>query len=118
VAEGDLDSHRRRLYENIGIGCGFMRSGSSMHRGGGALAMKISLDIDCTAEEARKFLGLPDVEPVQETLLKEVQDRLTASIKAMDPKSMLETWLPATLKGFSQLQEAFLSRMAGAGKKE
>jgi hypothetical protein len=80
--------------------------------------MKISLDIDCTAEEARKFLGLPEVAPLQETLLKEVQERLTANIRAMDPKTMLETWLPATLKGFEQLQEAFISRMVGAGKKK
>ena len=62
--------------------------------------------------------GLPDLEPLQETLLKEVQERLSANIKAMDPKAMLETWLPATLKGFEQLQEAFLSRMAGGGKKK
>jgi Family of unknown function (DUF6489) len=80
--------------------------------------MKINLDIDCTAEEARKFLGLPEIEPLQEALLKEVQERLTANIRAMDPKTMLETWLPATLKGFEQLQEAFLSQVAGAGKKK
>jgi hypothetical protein len=30
---------------------------------------------------------------------------------------MLKTWLPATLKGFEQLQEMFLSRMSGAGGK-
>jgi Family of unknown function (DUF6489) len=79
--------------------------------------MKISLDIDCTAEEARTFFGLPDLGPLQQALLKEVEERLTANIKAMDPKAMLETWLPATLKGFEQLQQAFLSRMAAAGKK-
>jgi hypothetical protein len=33
----------------------------------------------------------------------------------MDPEAMLKTWLPATLKGFEQLQEMFLSRMGGAG---
>jgi Family of unknown function (DUF6489) len=80
--------------------------------------MKISLDIDCTAEEARKFFGLPEVRTLQEALLKEVQERLSANIKAMDPTAMLETWLPATLKGFEQLQELFLSRMAGTGKKK
>jgi Family of unknown function (DUF6489) len=80
--------------------------------------MKINLDIDCTAAEARKFFGLPDVEPLQEALLKEVQQRLAANIGAMDPKAMLETWLPATLKGLGELQELFLSRMAGAGKKK
>jgi hypothetical protein len=80
--------------------------------------MKISLDIDCTAEEARQFLGLPEVRPLQEALLNEVQERLSANIRAMDPKAMLETWLPATLKGFEQLQELLLSRLAGAGKKK
>jgi Family of unknown function (DUF6489) len=73
--------------------------------------MKISLDVDCTPEEARAFFGLPDVKPLQEALLKEVQQRLAANIKAMDPETMLKTWLPATLKGFEQLQELFLAQM-------
>jgi len=81
--------------------------------------MKIKLDIDCTAEEARKFLGLPEVQPLQEALLKEVQEQMSANIKAMDAKAMIETWLPATLKGFEQLQQMFMAQMGGAdGKKE
>src|SRR6516165_129094 len=79
--------------------------------------MKIKLDIDCTPDEVRDFFGLPQVKPLQEELLKEVQERLSANIKAMDPEAMLKTWLPATLKGFEQLQEMFLSRMGGAGGK-
>jgi Family of unknown function (DUF6489) len=80
--------------------------------------MKIHFDIDCTAEEARRFLGLPEVRPLQEALLKEIEERLTANIRAMDPKTMIETWLPATLKGFEQLQEMFLSRVVGGGGKK
>ncbi len=81
--------------------------------------MKITLDVDCTPEEARAFFGLPDVKPLQEALLKDVQDRLAANIKAMDPEAMLKTWLPATLKGFEQLQEMFLAQMGqtARGKK-
>jgi len=79
--------------------------------------MKIKLDVDCTPEEVRQFFGLPEVKPLQEELLKEVQERLRANIKAMDPEAMLKTWLPATLKGFEQLQEMFLAQMAGLGKK-
>jgi hypothetical protein len=74
--------------------------------------MKIKLDIDCTAEEARRFLGLPEVQPLQEALLKEVQERISANIKAMDIKTMIDTWLPATLKGFEQLQQIFMAQMA------
>ena len=79
--------------------------------------MKITVNVDCTPEEARAFLGLPDVRPMQEQLLKEVQDRLTADIRAMDPETMLRTWLPAAVKGFEQWQEIFLRQMA-PGKKE
>ena len=75
--------------------------------------MKINLEIDCTPEEVRTFFGLPEVQPLQEALLKEVQERMTANIKAMDAKAMIETWLPATLKGFEQLQQIFMTRMAG-----
>ena len=82
--------------------------------------MKIKLDIDCTPEELRSFLGLPDVRPMQEELLKNVQERLSANLKTLDPETMLKTWLPAGLKGFEQLQEMFMSQMAGrpaGGKK-
>jgi hypothetical protein len=80
--------------------------------------MKIKLDIDCTAEEARTFFGLPDVQQLQEALLQQVQERMSANIQAMDAKSMVETWLPATLKGFEQLQQAFMTQMAGAFDKK
>jgi transposase-like protein len=63
----------------------------------------------CTPEEARAFLGLPDGKPMQEQLMREVQDRMTTNIRAMEPEAMLRTWLPATLKGFEQMQEIFMS---------
>jgi len=79
--------------------------------------MKIKLDIDCTPDEMREFFGLPQIKPLQEELLKEVRERLSANIKAMDPEAMLKTWLPATLKGFEQLQEMFFSRMGSTSGK-
>ena len=81
--------------------------------------MKISFDIDCTPEELRGFFGLPDVKPMHEALLKEVEERLRADLQALDPEAMLKTWLPAGLKGFEQLQEMFLNQMGGRspGKK-
>jgi len=79
--------------------------------------MKISFDIDCTPEELRGFFGLPDVKPMQDALLKDVEERLRASVAALDPETMLKTWLPAGLKGFEQLQEMFFSQMGRGGKK-
>ena len=77
--------------------------------------MKVKVDIDCTPDEARAFLGLPDVKPLQDALLPDVVERLRATLKAMDPEAMLRNWLPATLKGFEQLQQMFFANMAGAG---
>jgi hypothetical protein len=76
--------------------------------------MKITMDVECTPEEARTFLGLPDVKPMQEQLMREVQERMAANIRAMEPEAMLRTWLPATLKGFEQMQDIFMSHMTGA----
>jgi hypothetical protein len=76
--------------------------------------MKITIDVDCTPEEARTFLGLPDVKPMQEALMREVQDRMVASLHAMDPETMLKTWLPAGIQGFEQMQKMFWSQMASA----
>ena len=76
--------------------------------------MKVTMNVDCTPEEARAFLGLPDVKPMQEQLMRELQDRMAANIRAMEPEAMLRTWLPATLKGFEQMQEIFMSQMTGA----
>jgi len=78
--------------------------------------MKITMNIDCTPDEARAFFGLPDVKPMQEKLLKEVQERMSTTLHAMEPEAMLKTWLPATLKGYEQLQEMLLSQMAATKK--
>jgi hypothetical protein len=77
--------------------------------------MKMHLDLDCTPEELRGFFGLPDVKPMQERLLKEVEERMRANLNALDPEAMLKAWLPAGLKGFEQLQEMFLNQMGGRG---
>ena len=74
--------------------------------------MKVTFDIDCTPEEARAFLGLPDVKPMQDELIAEIRERMTASLHAMEPAEMMKLWLPANLKGFDQMFDAF-ARMSG-----
>jgi hypothetical protein len=80
--------------------------------------MKIHVDIDCTPEEARTFLGLPDVAPMQEALMAEMQKRMMANLQAMEPEQLFKTWLPAGLQGWEQLQKAFWTRMASAGERK
>ena len=41
--------------------------------------MKINITLDVTPEEARQFFGLPDVQGLQEEMLKQAQQRLAES---------------------------------------
>lgn len=80
--------------------------------------MKITVDIDCTADEARRFLGLPDVAPMHEALMAEIGDRLKSALSATEPDALFKAWLPTGLEGFGQMQKAFWSQMgAGAADK-
>jgi len=76
--------------------------------------MKITMNVDCTPEEARAFLGLPDVKPMQDKLIAEMQEQMSATMKAMSPEEMMKAWMPAA-KGFEQMQ-AFFAQMAGAAR--
>lgn len=76
--------------------------------------MKITVDIDCTPEEARAFMGLPDVKPMQEALMQQLQDRMSANIAAMDPETMVKTWLPLSLQGFENIQKFMWNQMSAA----
>lgn len=78
--------------------------------------MKITVDIECTPEEARAFLGLPDVRPLQEGLMAEIEDRMRAGLRAMSPEEVFRLWMPVTLRGFEQFQEA-MARMTGGERK-
>jgi len=54
--------------------------------------VKIKVDIDCTPEEARAFLGLPDLAGVQNEMLEEFRDRMNANLKLADPQEMVKLW--------------------------
>ncbi|MBV8402396.1 MAG: hypothetical protein JOZ17_27295 [Acetobacteraceae bacterium] len=78
--------------------------------------MKITINIDCTPEEARTFFGQPDLKPMQDELMQEMRKRLMAGIAAMDPAEVLRTWMPAT-PGFEQLQDIFVKMTGGKRNK-
>ena len=79
--------------------------------------MKVTMNVECTPEEARTFFGLPDVQPMQEHLLKEMQERLSTNLKAMEPDAMIRAWLPTAVKGFEQWQDMLASQMSSVRTK-
>lgn len=77
--------------------------------------MKITVNIDCTPEEARAFFGQPDLKPMQDELMQEMRNRLLAGMAAMDQAEMLRAWMPA-MTGLDQMPDLF-AKMTG-GKRD
>jgi hypothetical protein len=75
--------------------------------------MKIKIDIDCTPQEARAFLGLPHLEPLQDALLGRIQQRLTEHLEGRDPEALLKLWFPGGLQGLGQMQETLWKQFMG-----
>ena len=73
--------------------------------------MKVTVNVECSPEEARAFLGLPDVAPMQKALMADLEQRLRSNIQAMNPETMLSTWLPASLQNVEQAQKVFWSQI-------
>lgn len=73
--------------------------------------MKVNFDIECTPEEARRFLGLPDLAPMQERMMKELETRMAENLRALDPETLVKTWMPMTMQGWGDMQKMFWSQM-------
>ena len=73
--------------------------------------MKITMNVDCTPEEARAFLGLPDVQPLQATVMDELGERLRAGLAATDPESLMKTWFPVGVQNAEQIGKLFWGQL-------
>ncbi len=79
--------------------------------------MKVTVDIDCTPEEARRFLGLPDVAPLQEAMMAQMKAQMEKAATAMDPESFMKTLFPNVEGGLAGMQKAFWNQFtSGTGK--
>ena len=81
--------------------------------------MKVTVDIDCTPEEARKFLGLPDVAPANEIYVDNLS-KLMQGAKSVDQlQQMAEQFAPLGKMGLKLFQDMVATGAAasGGGKK-
>ena len=70
-------------------------------------SMKITVDVDCTPQEARQFMGLPDVEPMQKAAMAEIERRMMVELERFSPETLFKAWLPIAGMNAEWLQEFF-----------
>ncbi len=78
--------------------------------------MKITVDIDCTPDEARTFFGLPDVQPLQAAMMTKLQEQMTVQFDKMNPEDLMKSWLAPGMESFGKMQQAMWQAATGAGK--
>lgn len=77
--------------------------------------MKITVDIDCTPEEARTFFGLPDVQPMQAAMMAKLQAQMENQMDQLDPAEIMKTWMTPGIEGLGQLQKAMWAAATSGG---
>ena len=60
--------------------------------------MKVTIEIDCTPVEARQFLGLPNVEPMQDAVMQQL---------GISPETLIKNWLAVGPPGTEQMRDYF-----------
>jgi hypothetical protein len=76
--------------------------------------MKVNIEIDCTPLEARQFVGLPDLQPMQTAVMDKLQQQMMSNIEKISPDSLIQSWFSFDPKLAERMQEMFVS-MTGLG---
>lgn len=76
--------------------------------------MKISIDVEVSPEEARRFFGLPDVAPIQEHLIKRVQDQVDAASDPAYLGKLASQLVVGGVQSMDAMQKSFFELMGGA----
>ena len=74
--------------------------------------MKVSVDVDCTPEEARRFLGLPDLSPVHEAYIEKMKSAVTEGPTPEMFGEMMKAWGPMSEAGMT-MWRSMLEGMSG-----
>lgn len=74
--------------------------------------MNVKIDIDISAEEMRKLLGLPDVESFQREMMEDLRKRMLEGVDGYDPIKFFQPYVSGTLASW----DAFQNMMAAASK--
>ena len=76
--------------------------------------MKMTIEIDCTPVEARAFLGLPDVTPLNQHLVDEMKRRLDANLALLEPTELMRSWMVMGGQATETFQKLMTAAALGA----
>jgi hypothetical protein len=69
--------------------------------------MKITVDFDCTPEEARRLVGLPDLSSLHELYLEQMRRTLTEGVTPDMIEQTMRSWTPLGEAGMAFWRRVF-----------
>ena len=78
--------------------------------------MKVNVEVDCTPEEARRLMGLPDMAPIHDAMMSQLEDTMKNGVSPDMMMSMLKSWSPMGETGM-KLWQGLLYQVTSVGKK-
>lgn len=76
--------------------------------------MKVSLEVDCTPQEARVFLGLPDVVTLNDHMVQEMKKRLETNMALVSPDELMRNWMSFGGQATEQFRKLMTAATSGA----
>lgn len=77
--------------------------------------MKINISVDATAQEMREFLGLPNVQPLQDEMLEIIRKNMHKGVTGFDPLTLMKPLLPVQVQSMETFQKAFWDAFTKTG---
>ncbi|NBT39748.1 MAG: hypothetical protein EBT20_04735 [Alphaproteobacteria bacterium] len=79
----------------------------------GGYEMKIQMNIECTPQEARAALGLPDLEPLHAIFIDQMTEQLKQTADQLDPNEFVKTWAPLGAQSLDAFNKMFTTMATG-----
>jgi Family of unknown function (DUF6489) len=79
--------------------------------------MKFNIEVDCTPEEVRRLVGLPDLTGVHDVYLDKMKETMTKGITPDMLESMARNWMPGGAAGIDFVRDLVGNLATGATSK-
>lgn len=82
--------------------------------------MKVTVNVDCSPEEARSFLGLPDLSPIHQKYVQTMLETMDGIHSVEQMENLFRSFSPmgdASMRLFKQMMDIGLASSGMGGKK-
>ena len=78
----------------------------------------MKLILDFTPLEARQFLGLPDVQPLQAAAMAKIEERIMAEADRFSAEGLVKSWVSGNTQGADWVRDALGALLSSSNRRD